>query len=93
MIPCKDCNCRYYGEMRRKLSVRLEEHCRDCRLGSQTSMVVKQTLELGHRIDWGSAGIILEENDVSKRRVVEGALIHLLETFKNNKIIHSRCYY
>ena len=84
-IPCKDCNYRYYGETGRKLSVRLEEHCKDCRLGLQTSMVAKHTLKLGHRINWGSAGIILKENDVGKRRVVEGALIHLLETFENNK--------
>ena len=29
-IPCKDCNCRYYGETGRQLVVRLEEHHRDC---------------------------------------------------------------
>ena len=83
--PCKDCNCRYYGETGRQLDVRLEEHRRDCRIGSQTSMVAKHTLELSHRINWAGADMIYKENHVGRRRVVKGALIQLLETFENNK--------
>ena len=48
-------------------------------------MVAKHTLELSHRIDWVSADIIYKEYHVGRRRVVEGALIQLLETFENNK--------
>ena len=51
----------------------------------RTSIVAKHTLELSHRIDWASADIIYKENHVGRRRVVEGDLIQLLETFENNK--------
>ena len=85
MIPCKDCNKCYYGENGRGLEVRLEEHKRSCRLGSQYISVAKHTLELGHVIDWKSSKIVYKENNVGKRRVIEGALISLLKTFENNK--------
>ena len=84
-IPCKDCNKRYFGETGRKLSTRLEEHRRDCRIGSEKSMVAKHSLEVGHRIDWEKASVIFKNNKIGERRVVEGALIHLCETFEGNK--------
>ena len=85
MIPCKNCTSCYYGETGRGLETRLEEHKRACRIGSQYSSVAKHTLELGHIIDWKSSKIVYKENNVGRRRVVEGALINLLDVFENNK--------
>ena len=84
-IPCKDCSSRYYGETGRKLSIRLDEHKRDCRQGAQYSAVARHSLDLDHRIDWKNANIIYNNNNAGTRRVVEGALINLMNTFENNK--------
>ena len=85
LIPCKDCNRRYVGETGRNLEVRLEEHKRACRLGLTNSMVAKHTLEIDHRINWKESSIIYRSGSIGKRRVVEGAVINLIDTFDNNK--------
>ena len=84
-IPCNDCNSRYIGETGRGLEVRLEEHKRACRLGSNYSSVAQHTLDLGHSINWKGSKVLHRDHDVGRRRVVEGALINVLDTFENNK--------
>ena len=54
-------------------------------MGHNYSAVAKHTLDVGHRIDWNNAKILYYNNNVGKRRVLEGALINLNETFENNK--------
>ena len=85
LIPCKDCSSRYVGETGRNLEVRLEEHKRACRLGLENSMVAKHALEISHRINWNQSSIIYKSSNIGKRRVVEGAVINMIETFENNK--------
>ena len=84
-IPCADCDQCYIGESGRSLDVRIEEHKRPCRLGRNYSAVATHTLDVGHRIDFGSSAIVHKSQDRHTRRVVEGALISLNNTFINNK--------
>ena len=88
-IPCKDCSQRYIGESGRGLSVRINEHKNACRRGQDNNMIAKHVWDRNHRIDWDSSKIIYKSNDIGKRRVVEGALIGLLNTFDNNKAFTS----
>ena len=54
-------------------------------MGQENSAVATHTLSLDHRINFKDSRIIYKEPNVTKRRVVEGALINSLKTFKNNK--------
>ena len=85
IIPCKDCNQVYVGETGRNLPIRLEEHKRACRMGYANSAVANHSLNLDHRIDFHKATIINSNNIIAQRRVIEGALIHCLDTFEGNK--------
>ena len=85
IIPCKDCDNLYVGETGRNLSVRLDEHRNACSKGLDHNAVATHTLSLDHRINFKDSKIIYKEPNVTKRRVAEGALIHSLKTFKNNK--------
>ena len=84
-VPCKDCDSKYFGETGRSLKVRIGEHKRACRLGSENNMIAKHSWDNDHRINWEESKIIYKESNIGKRRVVEGALIGLCNTFKNNK--------
>ena len=75
----------YFGETGMSLEVRIEEHKRACRLGSENNMIAKHSWEMDHRINWKDSKIIYKENNVGKRRVVEGAFIGICNTFENNK--------
>ena len=54
-------------------------------MGSVNNMVTKHSWDLDHRIDWNESKIIYKNKKVGERRVVEGALMGLLDTFENNK--------
>ena len=91
-IPCSNCDSRYIGETGRSLEIRLEEHKRACRLGLPNSMAARHSLELDHRINWTDSSIIYKNQDISKRRLVEGALINLTKTFEGNKAFTQEDY-
>ena len=76
------------GETGRGLSVRLEEHRRACTLGQENNAVAIHSLSLDHRINFKNSKIVYKEPNVTKRRVIEGALIHSSNTFKHNKPFH-----
>ena len=84
IIPCSDCNQVYVGETGRDLDVRVREHKYACRTGAPNSAVARHTLDDGHRINFKEAAIVCNESDIGRRRVIEGALIHLLPTFSGN---------
>ena len=83
-VPCKDCNSMYFGETGRSLEVRIEEHKR-AMLGSENNMIAKHTWEKDHSINWKDSKIIYQNSNVGKRRIIEGPLIGICNTFKNNK--------
>ena len=84
-IPCLDCGQCYIGESGRGLDVRLEEHKRACRLGRDYSAVATHSIGLDHRIGFRQAKIIYNSNNRNTRKIIEGALISLNNTFVNNK--------
>ena len=84
-IPCKDCDKLYVGETGRNLAVRLDEHRRACSVGQENNAVAVHSISLDHRINFRESKVICKEPNVTKRRIIEGALIHSLDTFKNNK--------
>ena len=85
MIPCLDCDKCYIGETGRGLKVRCEEHVRACANGNPNSAIAQHSINLDHRINFKDSKIIYREACSSKRKIVEGAAIHSVETFENNK--------
>ena len=84
-IPCKDCNQCYIGETGRGLDIRVAEHKRACRLGYHYNAISSHTWTKGHRIGFDNSSIIYKNNNLCTRKLVEGALISLNNTFTNNK--------
>ena len=83
--PCLNCDQSYIGESGRGLGKRLEEHKRACRLGNSYSAAATHTLNTGHRIGFNNVKIVYKSKNRNQRRVIEGALISLNNTFENNK--------
>ena len=75
----------YVGESGRGLQIRLQEHKRACSIGLQNSAVANHALDLDHRIDFKNTKLVYKDSDIGRRRVVEGAIIHSVSTFENNK--------
>ena len=65
----------------KKIEFILKENHRNCRLDSRNGKVTK----VRHRVDWEGTAIVFKSTNVGERRLVEGELIHLLETFDRNK--------
>ena len=84
-IPCKDCNKSYFGESGRGLDTRIEEHKQSVRKGYQYSAIATHCLDVEHRVNFNEARMVYRSNNVRIRRLVEGALIDLKDTFENNK--------
>lgn len=85
VVPCKDCNSVYVGETGRGFAIRKQEHINACRMGYTNNAIVSHTLHDGHRIDFDKAALISKTSNIRTRRVIEGALIHQLDTFPGNK--------
>ena len=83
-LPCLQCPSSYLGETGRSLSTRIEEHKNSCRLGKNYSAVVTHSLDVGHRIGFKEAEIVYKCQNRNIRRLVEGALISLNDTFTHN---------
>ena len=78
-IPCSDCDKMYLGETGRDLNVRVKEHKRDVINAKPFSGVSDHSHKEGHTFDFDNSCIVYVCNNLSKRRIVESALI------KNNK--------
>ena len=84
-VPCLQCKEVYLGETGRNLTKRLGEHRQQCRQGNGYNAIASHSLGLDHRIGFNKAKIIYKCTDTQKRKLVEGALIALNQTFENNK--------
>ena len=83
-LPCLQCPSSYLGETGRSLAIRLEEHKKACREGKNYSAVATHSIDIGHRIGFNEAKIVYKCQNRNMRRLVEGALISLNNTFDNN---------
>ena len=83
-LPCLECPASYLGETGRNLLTRIEEHKNACRLGKNYSAVVTHSLDVGHRVGFSEAKIVYKCQNRNIRRLVEGALISLNNTFPHN---------
>ena len=91
IVPCKDCPLVYVGETGRNISTRIEEHKQACRKGNPNSAIATHSLE--HRVNFNDAKIICQSNSITKRRVIEGAIIHTVDTFPGNKAFSQEDYF
>ena len=81
-IPCKNCNCRYIGQSGKGLATRIKQHKYSVRTGQMSNALFLHLSNFNHSIDWDKANVILYCNNITKRNIIESALIkynqHLL---------------
>ena len=85
VIDCMDCQEKYVGETGRGLEIRLREHKGAVTRNSPGSAVAKHCWEKDHRMDFRNSKMVFKNNNISHRRVVEGALIRELRVVDGNK--------
>ena len=82
-VPCVECDKVYIGQTGRDFAVRLKEHKSAVRLGNMNNACTKHAYSLNHSIDWENACSVYNSNSLSKRLVVESALINTYQNFNN----------
>ena len=85
IIKCSDCNLSYVEETGRKLSIRLDEHARAVRTFDHRSAIANHCWENDHRMDFNGSRIVYKDNNIKRRRAVEGVLIDSIPTVVGNK--------
>ena len=89
IIDCMNCQEKYIGETGRELAVRLKEHKGAVSRNQTGSAVAKHCWEKEHRMDFNNSRIVYKSNNVSYRRVVEGAIIREVKVVEGNKAFTS----
>ena len=82
-VPCLNCNEVYVGQTGRDFEVRLKEHKSAVRLENSNNACAKHSLNNNHMIDWTNAKPVFKSGSLSKRLVVESALIKVCPNFNN----------
>lgn len=85
IINCNNCGDKYVGETGRGIRTRIQEHRRAVQLNSQGSAIARHCWEKDHRMDFKNSRLIYKSNNISHRRVVEGALIRQIKVIEGNK--------
>ena len=73
----------YVGQTGRNFDVRLKEHKSAVRLGNMNNACAKHSANKNHLIDWKNAKPVYMSGCLSKRLVVESALIKTSPNFNN----------
>ena len=89
VINCKNCNLSYVGETGRQLSKRISEHTRAVNINDQNSAIASHCWTQNHRMNFNRSKIVYRDNDIKRRRVVEGVLINSIPTIPGNKSFSS----
>ena len=81
-INCGGCDKLYIGETGRNLSIRVKEHKKDVQNRHQinkklSSGIVSHTDNCFHNFDFDNSKMLFPCNDLSKRHIIESALINL----------------
>lgn len=74
-IPCKDCNHSYFGQSGKGLLTRLKQHKYSVRTGQMSNGIFLHLNNFNHRINWEGAKVLLYCNNITKRNIIESALI------------------
>jgi hypothetical protein len=74
-VPCADCNGVYIGETGRNLKMRLKEHRYAVRRQDEKNGIAVHAQESGHNVDWEAARVMMREEHLTKRKVLESILI------------------
>lgn len=89
-VPCKSCTSSYIGETSRRLSIRIEEHKKDCEKKDQVhtraqraslsqqmnkSAITDHVIKEKHVIDWEGVRIVAREDQDMARRIREAIWI------------------
>ena len=82
-VPCTNCDEIYVGQTGRNFDVRLKEHKSAVRLGKMNNACAKHSANKNHLIDWKNAKPVYKSGCLSKRLVVESALIKTSPNFNN----------
>ena len=89
-IPCGFCNKSYIGQTSKPLVTRINQHKYNVRRLNENSAIFKHISDESHQIDWNHTTKILGSNDVTKRNILESAIIKL--TWNDNFNINSGRY-
>ena len=81
LIPCAECPQVYIGETKRELTVRIGEHKRDCRMGTESNAVYVHSSSNNHAINWEGSKIIFKATDKSILTFMESIFIKFKENF------------
>ena len=74
-IDCLDCEKVYVGETGRNVNVRVKEHKHDIVIDKQNSGIARHVHDTGHSFNFANTQVLYPSNDLSKRHIVEAALI------------------
>lgn len=79
-IPCSGCNLAYYGETKKTLKDRMNQHRADVRHHRTSNSLVVHIEKCGKLPDWTNSTILASDLKRSERRAIESAYI---QTSKN----------
>ena len=83
-IRCEDCNAFYIGETGRPFKLRLNEHITNS-INLKNSSAIVDHYKIGHKMDFDHSSIILNEDNLRKRKIAESFFIRETNTIPGNK--------
>ncbi len=79
-LKCKNCTKSYVGETGRTLEIRKHEHEKL----KEYSAVSNHVREFGHEIDFQNPGILINESNLRKRKILESLFLKKTDHFEGN---------
>ena len=75
-VPCADCECVYIGETGRSLEMRLKEHRYAVKTKDSRNGIAVHADTHNHEVDWQAAKVLMFEEHLTKRKVLESLHIN-----------------
>ena len=82
-IPCKNCNRKYLGQSSKGILARIEQHKGSVRRGQTSNALFLHMNECNHGIDWNKSEVIIYCNNITRRNIIESALIKYNQNLVN----------
>ena len=74
-IPCKDYNCVYFGQTGKGIATRVKKHKYSVRTGQMSNALFLHTINFNHAIDWNMSEVFLYCNIITRRNIIESAVM------------------